>query len=297
MYLLDGSDAPRAAALRTALDGVGDAVAVVGDGASDGGTWTVHVHCADIGAALEAGLAAGRPHRVRVTPLVERPSGGTARFARERAVVAVVWGPEVAALARTAGADVLSGDVDETALAHVLAGTGARHVALLDCGAALGPVAERAADAVRRGGQEVVVVPAASSVAGLAALAVHDPARRAADDVVAMTEAAAGTRSGALEVARSDALTWAGRCHPGDVLGLVEGEVVLIAPDVSVGALWLASRMLTAGGELVTALLGDGAPEALGEGLVAELHRSHPEVDVVVHRGARSGRPVELGVE
>ena len=112
-----------------------------------------------------------------------------------------------------------------------------------------------------------------------------------------MTEAAAGTRSGALEVARSDALTWAGRCHPGDVLGLVEGEVVLIAPNVSVGALWLASRMLTAGGELVTALLGDGVPEALGEGLVAELCHSHPEVDVVVHRGARSGRPVVLGVE
>ena len=99
------------------------------------------------------------------------------------------------------------------------------------------------------------------------------------------------------QVADATALTWAGPCAPGDVLGLIDGEVVLIAPDLSVGALWLASRMLTAGGELVTALLGDGVPEALGEGLVAELHRSHPEVDVVVHRGARPGRPVELGVE
>jgi uncharacterized protein len=307
MYLLDRSDDARAAELRAALDGLGDAVAVVGDGA---GTWTVHVHCTDIGAVVEAGVAAGRPHAVRVVPLVERAADDVEvarRFTRERAVVAAVCGPEVAALARQAGADVLvrdcpgpgepAGDIDEAVLARALGDTGARHVAVLPCDAALAPVAERAAAAARRAGQEVVVLPALSSVAGLAALAVHDPARRVADDVVAMTEAAAGTRSGLLQVAESEALTWAGRCLPGDVLGLVDGEVVLIAPDVSVGALWLASRMVGAGGELVTVLLGDGVADALGESLVTHLGRTHPEVDVVVHRGARPGVPVELGVE
>jgi len=81
------------------------------------------------------------------------------------------------------------------------------------------------------------------------------------------------------------------------VLGLADGEVVLIAPDLAVGALWLASRMLTAGAELVTVLLGAEVVDALGEGLAAELRRTHPEVDVVVHRGARPGHPLELGVE
>jgi hypothetical protein len=55
--------------------------------------------------------------------------------------------------------------------------------------------------------------------------------------------------------------------------------------------------MLTGGGELVTVLLGGGVADALGEELAAQLRRSHPEVDVVVHRGGRPGRPVELGVE
>jgi len=299
MYLLDGSDDGRTAALRTALDAIGDAVAVVGDGTPSGaGMWKVHVHCTDIGAALEAGMAAGRPHAVRVVPLVEPDA-----FPRARAVLAVVWGPETAALAGEAGADVVvrdgtqASDVDETVLVRALAGTGARHVALLGCDAALLPAAERAAAVARRAGQEVVVVPTASVAAGLAALAVHDPARHAADDVVAMTEAAAGTRSGALQIAEAAALTWAGPCAPGDVLGLIDDEVVLIAPDQPVGARGLASRMLTAGGELVTVLLGDWVPDSLGEGLVAELRRAHPEVDVVVHRGARPGHPVELGVE
>jgi dihydroxyacetone kinase-like predicted kinase len=116
---------------------------------------------------------------------------------RARAVLAVVCGPEVAALARVAGADVVvrdcpppgtpATDVDETVLTGALAGTGARHVVLLGCDAALAPVAERAAAGARRAGQEVVVVPTASVVAGLAALAVHDPERHAADDIVAMT--------------------------------------------------------------------------------------------------------------
>ena len=222
-------------------------------------------------------------------------------------MLAVVCGPETAELARAAGADVLvrdcpppgdaATDADEALLAEAVAGTGARHVALVTCDAALTPAAERVAGTARRAGQEVVVVPSASVVAGLAALAVHDPGRHAGDDVVAMTEAAAGTRSGALQVADATALTWAGPCAPGDVLGLIDGEVVLIAPDLSVGALWLASRMLTAGGELVTVLLGDGVADALADGLVAQLRREHPEVDVVVHRGARPGHPLELGVE
>ena len=108
MFLLDGSDDGRAAALRAALDRLGDAVAVVGDGAPDGGgAWNVHVHCTDIGAALEAGMAAGRPHGVRVVPLVDREPDA---FPRARAVLAVVCGPETAELARAAGADVLVRD-------------------------------------------------------------------------------------------------------------------------------------------------------------------------------------------
>jgi DAK2 domain fusion protein YloV len=320
MYLLDGSDDTRARALRAVLDTLGTAVAVVGDGAPGGaGTWTVHAHCTDIGAVLEAGMRAGRPHGVRVAPLVERPdhvSAGadrdTGHRASGRVLVALVRGAEVARLAREAGAHVLvcepepdagvpdgargaADDIDAAALDRVLGG--AALVVLLPCDASLVPPAERAAAAVRRTGRAIVVVPAASAVAGLAALAVHDPVRHATDDVVAMTEAAAGTRTGVLQVAESEALTWAGRCRPGDVLGLVDGEVVLIAPDVSVGALWLASRMVTAGGELVTALLGAEVADALGEELAAELHRRHPEVDVVVHRGARPGVLMELGVE
>jgi uncharacterized protein len=300
MYLLDGTDHDRVDELRVRLTALGDCVAVAGD--SDG-LWNVPVHCTDIGAAIEAGIAAGRPHRISVVRFADQDALREApgRFARERAVLMIVTGSDVAELARSAGAVVLEhgpgGSVDESEIVAALAGTRARHVVLLPDDAELAPVAESAAAVARRDGQEVLVLPTASVLQGLSALAVHDPDRRAGDDVVAMAEAAAGTRTGGLLVAESEALTWVGRCEPGEVLGITDGEVVLIAPDLAVGALWLAHRMLTAGGEIVTVLLGEGADPSLGEGLAADLRRTHPEVDVVVHRGGQTDYPLVLGVE
>ncbi|MBW0115839.1 DAK2 domain-containing protein [Pseudonocardia abyssalis] len=295
MYLLDAPD-EAVAVLRGELDELGDSVAVVGDGA---GTWNVHVHCTDVGAAIEAGVVAGRPYRITVVRFADQLAPAPDRFDRRRAVVLVAEGAELADLARSAGADVLAraDAVDDGALHRALVATRARHVVLLPSDIELYEVAERAAAAARRDGQEVQVLPTASVLQGLSALAVHDPERRAADDVVAMAEAAALTRTASLVVAETEAMTWVGRCEPGEVLGLSDGEVVLIAPDLAVGALWLAHRMLTAGGEIVTALLGEGAADELGEGLAADLRRTHPEIDVVVHRGGQTDHPIVLGVE
>lgn len=336
MYLLDDSDPEEVDVLRATLDAIGDSVVVVGDG---NGTWNVHVHCTDIGASIEAGIRAGRPNRITVVRFADqiaesgitdgRTAGGRiaaehtaahltpvtghghghghghgpgGRFARDRAVLMVVTGAEVAELARSAGADVVQRSVGgvcgEAELREALAATRARHVVLLPDDEGLIAAAERAAAGARAEGQQVQVVPTAASVPqGLAALAVHDPDRHPDDDVVAMAEAAAGTRTAGLLVAASEALTWVGRCEAGDVLGISDGEVLLIAPDLAVGALWLAHRMLLAGGEIVTALLGQGVEEALGEGLAADLRRTHPEIDVVVLRGGQTDYPLVLGVE
>jgi uncharacterized protein len=62
-YLLDAGPVA-VEALRAELAPLGDSLAVVGDGS---GIWHVHVHVNDVGAAIEAGIRAGRPHRICVT--------------------------------------------------------------------------------------------------------------------------------------------------------------------------------------------------------------------------------------
>jgi dihydroxyacetone kinase-like predicted kinase len=278
-------------------------VSVAGGG---DGLWAVHVHCNDVGAAIEAGVEAGRPHKIRVARFADAPSPEPSRFTRDRAVVAPVRSGELADLLAGEGVAVLRTDTaDEPIyrLLDVITGTGAAHVTVLPAGHDLIEVADEAAIRAVAAGQDVVVVPCASPVQVLAAVAVHDPRRRSGDDVVRMAEAAAATRHGEVAVAGEDAITWIGPCAKGDVLGFADGEVVLIEPGpASVTALDLVARgvvdrMLNAGGELVTALLGANAPAELAGELEDFLRGEHPEVDLVGYPGGQTDTVLILGVE
>jgi dihydroxyacetone kinase-like predicted kinase len=59
----------------------------------------------------------------------------------------------------------------------------------------------------------------------------------------------------------------------------------------------LVRRMLAAGGELVTALLGAQAPGGLAAALAAELRREHPEVELAVHHVGPQSALLLVGVE
>lgn len=297
MYLLDSTDEARATGLRARLAELGDCVSVVSDGA---GLWTVHVHCQDVGAAIEAGVEAGRPHRITVIRFADQLPTEPAGLLRERAVVVLADGDGLAELFRGEGAVVCQWSGQRPTAAELLAtltGAGAKHLVVLPNDAELTVIAEDAAEHAVRSGYDVVVVPTASPVQGLAALAVHDPARRHGDDVVAMAEAAAATRRGELAVAEEDAITWAGRCRPGDLLGMIDREVVLIGSEPAAAACALLDRMLSAGGELVTLLLGESAPPELVTAVEEHLRRAHPEVDLAAYSGGPRTAMALLGVE
>ncbi len=297
MYLLDGS--PDVEALKDELVAVGDCVSVVGDGA---GLWTVHVHCNDIGAAVEAGIRAGRPHRITVARFADQIAAQAPRFVRDRAIVVLVEGEGVAELFRSEGAVVFEPGDEVTAadLLAVVVGTRARQVTVLPGDPTWREPLDDAVTQAVAAGQDVVVVPTFSPVQALAALAVHSPTRRAGDDVVAMAEAAAATRRGEVAVSDREAITWVGRCRPGDLLGMLDGEVVLIEPEpADVGALAcrLVDRMLASGGELVTVLVGRAAPDGVERVLEDHLRVAHPEVELAAYRGGQRDALLVVGVE
>ncbi|HWC82261.1 MAG TPA: DAK2 domain-containing protein [Pseudonocardiaceae bacterium] len=304
MYSLADVPEHTADRLRSALRRLGDCVSVVGDGND---RWTVHVHCNDVGAAIEAGVDAGRPHRITVVRFDDQVAEAASRFARDRAVVALARGEGVAELFRAEQAVICPlpehGGPDAAELLAVITGTQASHVTVLPNEPDLDEVLTKAAADAVRAGQDVLIVPTSSPVAGLAALAVHDPARRPGEDVVAMAEAAAATRRGELTVAEQEGITWVGRCQPGDVLGLLDGEVVLIEPGpageeaVLAGAVRLVDRMLTSGGELVTVLLGANAPESLAGELAEHVRVEHREVEFTGYPGGQAEPILLVGVE
>ncbi|WP_037572508.1 DAK2 domain-containing protein [Phaeacidiphilus oryzae] len=311
IYLLDAAD-DAIPALREELEALGDSLVVVGGD----GLWNVHVHTDDAGAAVEAGIAAGRPHRVRITHFgsarpatpaataaaaAEAAAGTPPQGRRHRGVVTVVHGEGLAALCAEAGATLLTADPDSPpSSAELLAAVRrarAREVVLLLNDPELRAAAGVAADQLREEGVRVAVIPTRSPVQGLAALAVHEPGRGFDEDVVAMTSAAGATRYAELAVAEGESWTMAGVCQAGDVLGLIDGDVAVIGADPGGTATAVLDRMLASGGELVTLVLGDALPEGCGERLQAHLRSTHPVVDTVVYEGGRSAPLLLIGVE
>lgn len=295
IYLLEADDAA-VARLRTRLDGLGDSLVVVGGD----GLWNVHVHVDDPGAAVEAGVEAGRPYRIRITHFAADRLAPP-RERAQRAVVAVVPGEGLAGLCAEAGATTVLARPGEPPasgeLAEAIRRAHAREVVLLPNDADLRHTAAAAAEQVRAEGVRVALIPTRAAVQGIAALAVHEPERRFDEDVVAMTSAAGATRYGELTVAERQSWTMAGICQAGDVLGLIDGDVAVIGSDLAVAARTVLDRMLAAGGEMVTLVLGEEAPAGLAEYLEAHVRESHLAVDTVTYGGGRQSSPLLIGVE
>lgn len=332
MYRIDGARADLAAELRSRLAALGDSVVVAADGT---GGWSVHVHCADAGTAVEAGLAVGRPVAIRIEHLIEdcghrtagpggpradgtvvtgvreaadsrrvhdraarQISGGTGEPA-DRGVLAVAAGAGAAALFESGGAVVLNAErtLESAVLLAAIRQLPHREVLVLPNGALPAHELVAVGAAARDAHRDVLLLPSASMVQGLAALAVHDRARIAVDDAFTMSEAAASTRWGALRRARGRALTMVGTCAPGDGLGLVGHDVVVIDRDTRAAGHTLLDRMLGLGGELVTLLVGAHAPDGLADDLARHIGATFPGVEVTVYAGGQHGDLIQIGVE
>ena len=184
MYLLDADDDAVARAARR----LWRRSATPSSSSAATGLWNVHVHVDDVGAAIEAGIAAGRPYRIRVTHFAEQvarpPPASQAHAAHgSRGSSRSPPARDCPSCSREAGADrdrrALRGGVRRPAsCSRPIEPTGAAEVVVLPND----PDSVRVAEAAARTAEEddgirVAVIPTEAQVQGLAALAVHEPAR------------------------------------------------------------------------------------------------------------------------
>jgi dihydroxyacetone kinase-like predicted kinase len=111
-----------------------------------------------------------------------------------------------------------------------------------------------------------------------------------------MTSAARGTRHGGLTIAARQAMTSAGPCEPGDVLGVVQGDFAVVGDDQLTVAGEVLRRLLAGGGELVTLVAGRDAGD-LAERCQAWVEAAYPGVDVLTYDGGQERYPLLLAVE
>lgn len=276
--------------LRAVLDGMGDSLVVVGS--MD--VWNVHVHVDDAGGAVEAAMAQGRPFNIRITHLGASPKSGG------RAIVVVAHGPGIAQACQSAGASVvMAGRVPPSTkdILDAIMATNAEQVIVLPSDKATQFAASAAGREAERRGRRVVVIPTRSIVQSLAAIAVHDANHTLEEDVVGMSRSAGATRYGAITIAVRAAMTSGGPCMPGDILGVVDGDIVEVGNDYSAVTQAVLQRLLSTGGELVTLITGEEHPAAIVADALQWLRKHHLGVDTDVIDGGQDLWPLIIGVE
>lgn len=290
MYLLDAATEGDLDAVRDELTRVGGSVVVV---AADR-LVSVHVHTDDVGAALDVGVAHGRPHTIRVEDLHQGARDAAAR-------TGAAAGDHVAAPG--VGLVVVA---DGEGIAQVAAAIGATTVRLGD----EGPSASELRAAIQRTGRDrVLVLPAARDVPDLARGAADDgtgpdlAVAHAVDGPARLLAALTVMDPSAPDLAVIEAA--AARVREGTVVGdgggwtsVVDGAVGRHHEDV-VGALAaLLDRLhVEEEPELVSLLLGREVGVALRDAAAAVVARRWPDAEVdVVDTGLRHAT-FAVGVE
>ncbi len=309
MFLLEASEDAAVEAFRRAWAGIGDSIVVVGGE----GIWNCHIHTDDVGAAVEAGIDAGRPRQIRVTDLAgeveeERwvreaagsaPSGGESIHPVTTAVVAVASGDGLRQLFCAHGAaSVVSGgqsmNPSTAELLQAVEACPADQVVILPNNANIVAVAEKV-DGLTA--SSVRVVPTTEIYAGLAALFAFDPARDVEENVKAMAAATEGVLGGEVTRAVRASGSSLGPIAEGDWIGIGPGGIRAFAPDVVEATTGLLDALVGDGHELVTVIEGEQARDDDTARVAGWLAEHRPGVEVEVHHGGQPLYPYLLGIE
>ncbi|HEX7993616.1 MAG TPA: DAK2 domain-containing protein [Streptosporangiaceae bacterium] len=295
-----GAQEDAASALRDRLDLLGDSLVVSGRAPQ----WHVHVHVADAGAAVEAGLTAGQLSKITVTYLNRTQAAIPAvRPDPATAVVAIAEGAGLATLLRAAGATVVDG------------AQGAGLAAELDL-LARSPGQTALDEFMESPGYAVLlttrsqfaarwphgwpVLETGSDVQLLAALAVHDPRRGADADLASMGRAIAGMRWASV---RHCAPCADGSGQPSAVAatwpftGAVDGEDIVIGNNQEAVALAVTDLLIGDETEMLTLVIGRDAQPGLPALVTEHVARQDRQIEVVCYDGGMASSLLQIGAE
>jgi DAK2 domain fusion protein YloV len=315
MFFLDADD-DRIDEFRSAWADIGDSIVVVGGD----GLYNCHIHSDDIGGCIEAGIAVGRPHKIRVTDLLEElehmeslvdPNAPVQAGEGEASVVVnateqtrcgaitVGVGEGIRAIFESLGATamVLGGQTmnpPTELLLHAVNQVPSDEVLLLPNNKNIIPVAQRVDELSDK---IVRVVPTRSITEGFASLLEFDPEASADDNAAAMTEAASSIVAGEVTQAVRDANSDAGPVTTGDYIGIGPAGITAVATDVVTATTNLLDSLIDEDHELVTLIAGSGATEAGTSLIEAWLEENHPDCDLEIHNGEQPLYHYYLGIE
>ena len=288
--------------LESALEQLGDSLLDVGDDTA----LKIHVHTDDPGAALSIGTTVGFVEGIEIANMHRQTAERRERLLEmgeialpllETGLVAVCPGEGNRRLFESLGATrVIEGgqtmNPSTAEIVEAIEAVPAPEVIVLPNNSNVILTAEQA---VALASKPVRLVPSQSVQAGLAAMGRYIPTNPPDVNEQEMLEALASVATGEVTLASRDAVLDGVTIRKGAYLGLVDGAAVAADDDIAHVTLEVLERLLDGERAWLGILTGEGAPEL--DGVLAEVTRAHPGVDVEVHEGGQPHYPLLVVAE
>lgn len=282
------ADEQHVPALITKYEQMGDSLVIVG--ADD--IIKVHIHSLHPGKILEKALKYGPLIRIKIENMQEQHTHLIEQVEevpmKDIGLIAVSVGEGMSEIFTSMGAHkiILGGQTMNPSiedLVKAIESLHAKHVIILPNNSNIILTAQQCAELVEA---EVHVIPSKTMPQGLSAMMAFEDNLAKIDQVVAtMTDHLSYVTSGQVTFATRDFDAECGAIVEGDIIGIVDGDIITIGKNYQEVILDLVGKMVDEDSEVITVYVGQDVAAASIPELEAQLAEQFEECDVEIHQG------------
>ena len=285
-----------AEAFRAKIAPTGDGLLVI----EEGEIVKVHIHTNNPGFVLEQAVKLGQLINIKIDNMRYQHSNIIAEAEpapkakgpmKELAVISVSAGEGIAEVFTELGVSyvIRGGQTMNPSTDDILAAVeevNAKNVIVLPNNKNIILAAEQAVELAE---VNVAVIPTKTIPQGITAMTSFLPEGTLEDNVEAMNEAITLVKSGSITHAVRNTSIDDKEIHEGDYLGMREGKIALVNPDLGETFTALIDEMVDEDSEIITIYYGEDVSEEDANALCESLEEKYPDCDVYVRCG---GQPV-----
>lgn len=289
---------------RNYLSNLGDSLLVV----NDDEIVKVHVHTEDPGLVMQEGLKYGALVKVKVDNMRNQHDAQVQKeeavqteqsAPKDFALITVVAGDGLADIFKSQGVDyVISGgqtmNPSTEDIVKAIEQVNAKNVIILPNNKNIFMAAQSAAEVVD---VNAAVVETRTVPQGFTSLLAFDPSQSIEANVEAMTASLADVTSGSVTLAVRDTTIDGLEIHENDILGMVDGKILVSTPDMDQALLDTFDKMIDEDSEIVMIYVGEEGNKEQAQTIADKLEAAHEDIEVEIFQGNQPVYPYIFSVE
>lgn len=289
---------------RNYLSNLGDSLLVV----NDDEIVKVHVHTEDPGLVMQEGLKYGALVKVKVDNMRNQHDAQVQKeeavqteqsAPKDFALITVVAGDGLADIFKSQGVDyVISGgqtmNPSTEDIVKAIEQVNAKNVIILPNNKNIFMAAQSAAEVVD---VNAAVVETRTVPQGFTSLLAFDPSQSIEANVEAMTASLSDVTSGSVTLAVRDTTIDGLEIHENDILGMVDGKILVSTPDMNQALLDTFDKMIDEDSEIVMIYVGEEGNKEQAQTIADKLEAAHEDIEVEIFQGDQPVYPYIFSVE